>query len=989
MSYRALFPHFQQTTQLESIKEASLERKYSDSISASASSLPTSTPTCIGCRQRTDSSKSVGTCCRQQDEKSHQLSLQKLSCSLNSSRIGLAGDLTTFPCMNEECIHKHNENMYITRVKLNSNQSQPQKRRLTSTQIANSRPESSNFTASYNNASINSGADCCNNSLTDNNIFSTTPPPPLALTTTVGRCTNERQFSIEQARTCAGDKKCFTTEVPSKLCYGSTLSCCSCCSTLAATAQHSTCRSSSQSAALGDSSARDDTIKVKLENSISDSNCAAAAPIAADEPSDGSLKHSLPDYSSTSMQKYFSTLNKKPSFVALLEQQKQITETSQDQLSDKQELKSDKQESYTLSEYKRKICKYNQVSVASDDYKSSNLSEHDALKDIDQIIHKHLDLVSSAKNPHKSQNSSSGEQEGGWIHLDWRNVARRYSDMPRQHRGRFWWSMRQSCLCHLVFSTLNTLFPILTSFDKYSLPNDLITDLLAGFTLAVMHIPQGMAYGMLSGVEPIYGLYVSFVPVIVMALMSKSYHVSYGTFAVISMLLVNCIESTKLVLTQQHQQAAAALASGVAVAAKNASQLLSSSISSEISELILTNNHQASDPNKQMLRNLLIPQSSTSTATLDARMFQYDSNSTSSQPDKQLGQSLTMLVAGEAGVEFVLPSSIEILTCVCLVTGIIQILLGLARLGILSLMFSDQLVSGFTTASAINVVTSQLASLFDLKHPTVPEGLFKIFRVWYAFGCSLTEGFNQYTALLSLFSFIFLLLIKELVEPLLKRRFKSLTCLPSELALMTILITASWYWQFESVYGIHIVGHVPTGLPSPTIPRLDLAPLIIEDAFTIALVSFAMNFSLASVYARRFKYKLDPNQEMIAVGTSNLVGSFFTCFPCASSLSRSAIQSSLNVKSQICSLFSCSIVLLIVCYFAPILHDLPKAALSCIIIVALKGILVQIKDFYLNWRLSKLDALVWLTTFLSVFIFGITYGLVVGIIASLFMIFFR
>lgn len=606
-----------------------------------------------------------------------------------------------------------------------------------------------------------------------------------------------------------------------------------------------------------------------------------------------------------------------------------------------------------------------------------------------------------------------------WNHLDWKGVARRYREMPRQHRGQFWWQMRQSCFCHAFFSTIYNLFPILSSFKNYSFPGDLLTDLMAGFTIAILHIPQGMAYGMLSGVEPIYGLYVSFIPVLIMALMSKSLHVSYGTFAVVSMILANSVESVKTALKQQHQQQLLSsvqtqtqtdqknINSAIEAPPSSSSSSIPSlptpaSISNTFDGLVLTNNHQPStNPTQRILNNLLV---SSSTNNFNANNQQqpfiglnnnnnlstmtFASTTTTSGENGLLTFDIDGVGVGVGG-EFLLPSSIEILTSICLLTGMIQIFMSLARLGVLSLMFSDQLVSGFTTASAINVVTSQIAAVFDLNLPIVPEGLFKMCRIWFAFGNKLIEGFNQYTAILSLISIVFLLGVKEIIEPILRKRHKSFTCLPSELVLMSVLIFSSWYWQFEANYGIKIVGTVPTGLPEPSLPRLELAPLIYQDAITVALISFAMNLSLAQVYAKKFKYTLNPNQELFALGTSNFVGSFFSCFPCASSLSRSAIQSNLNVKSQICSLFSCAIVISIICYFAPILHDLPRSTLSCIIIVALKGILIQIRDLYLNWRLSKLDALVWMVTFLSVIALGITYGLALGIVASLFMVFFR
>jgi len=613
-----------------------------------------------------------------------------------------------------------------------------------------------------------------------------------------------------------------------------------------------------------------------------------------------------------------------------------------------------------------------------------------------------------------------------------------------------------SCFCHLICATFGVLFPIFGSFKHYSLPGDMMADLVAGFTIAVLHIPQGMAYGLLAGVEPIYGLYVSFIPVVVMALMSKSRHVSYGTFAVISMLLMNSIDSVRTAIKksldqQQNQQQTLRVGQtepqtkfGLANSLETAKQ--QQPPDAPALPLVVTDNHQAPPldsrnqikslaevANEMAVTSMQVPaadhhevlqyasadilaeqsgqQIANITSNLLASIVATGPNSQSDDPivssvddSGSLSQLVPMVAETAAVMGFQMPSNIEILTCICLVCGLIHITMSLTRLGVLSLMFSDQLVSSFTTASAIHVVTSQLPGLLDLKLAPIQQEVFKLILIWWQFfqkiiywppntaeNSELVQlvGPNQVTAMLSLCSIIFLLFIKEFIEPKLRKRFRTFTCLPSELILMAVIIYCSWQWDFAKNYGIRIIGHVPTELPAPKSPRMDILPFVLQDAITIALISFAMNLSLAQVYAKEFKYKLDANQELFALGTANIVGSFFSCFPCASSLSRSSVQSSLNVRSQLCSLFSSAIVLVIICYAAPVLHHLPRSTLSCIIVVALKGILMQMKDFCTNWKLSKLDALVWLTTFTAVIVFGVTYGLFIGIVASLFMIFYR
>lgn len=532
------------------------------------------------------------------------------------------------------------------------------------------------------------------------------------------------------------------------------------------------------------------------------------------------------------------------------------------------------------------------------------------------------------------------------------------------------WKIRHKCVCSFLMATIHSLFPILHAFDNYSLPGHLISDLIAGITVAVFQIPQSMAYGILAGVDPIYGLYVALVPVFLMALMSKSYHVSYGTFAVISMMLAGSIEAVRSTIRQQVPNIL------------QPNEVINTAFSKQeslISGLVVRGDQAHPPESSRIIQNPF---------TSRERPYLYETT-----PDRDIVQAQTWQSMNDGSETsnpiFAMPTNIEILTSICILVGFMQVIMAIMRLGMLSLVFSDQLISSFTAASAIHVITSQIGPLFDLSLPPIPDGIFSIGRTWLVFFQQMHLGFNQYTAILSATSVLFLLGVKEILEPRLRRHYKSLKCLPSELILMAFLIFTSWFWQWHANFHIKIVGYIPTGLPPIKPPRMDLMPFIVQDSFTIALVSFAMNLSLVQLYARHHKYKIEPNQELFALGTTNIISSFFSCHPCASSISRSAVQTNLGCKSPITPIFGCAIVLSVILYFAPVLYDLPRSTLSCIIVVALKGIIGQVRDFRENWRLSKPDAITWLITFVSVIVLGVVYGLVIGIVSSLLMIFFR
>ncbi|KAJ9578107.1 hypothetical protein L9F63_025033, partial [Diploptera punctata] len=174
-----------------------------------------------------------------------------------------------------------------------------------------------------------------------------------------------------------------------------------------------------------------------------------------------------------------------------------------------------------------------------------------------------------------------------------------------------------------------------------------------------------------------------------------------------------------------------------------------------------------------------------------------------------------------------------------------------------------------------------------------------------------------------------------------------------------------------------------TSLPMPEPPPFALIPNLLVDGLVIAIVAFSVNMSMASIFARKLNYSIDANQELIASGASNVLGSFFSCLPFAASLSRSLIQQTVGGKSQLASIVSCIFLLLVLLLVGPFFEPLPNCVLSSIIVVALKGMFMQVRDFPAAWKLSPFDGMIWLTTFVAVILLDIDYGLGLGVALSL------
>uniref|UniRef100_A0A8C5G9C3 Solute carrier family 26 member 6-like n=1 Tax=Gouania willdenowi TaxID=441366 RepID=A0A8C5G9C3_GOUWI len=276
---------------------------------------------------------------------------------------------------------------------------------------------------------------------------------------------------------------------------------------------------------------------------------------------------------------------------------------------------------------------------------------------------------------------------------------------------------------------------------------------------------------------------------------------------------------------------------------------------------------------------------------------------------------------------------VQIACSLTVLTGIFQILLGVVRFGFVVTYLSEPLVRGYTTGSACHVCVSQLKYLFG-------------------------------------------------VTP---ARFSG----PLSLIYIIAATMITHFCGLPDKYDIDVVGEIPSGLKAPRVPDATLFSKVIGDAFAVAIVGYAINISLGKTFALKHGYKVDSNQELVALGLSNTVGGFFQCYSVTSSLSRSLVQESTGGKTQVAGLVSSIIVLITVLKIGSLFEDLPKAVLSTIVFVNLKGMFKQFMDVPMLWRTNKVDLLVWLVTFTSTILFNLDLGLAISIGFSMLTIIFR
>ena len=410
-------------------------------------------------------------------------------------------------------------------------------------------------------------------------------------------------------------------------------------------------------------------------------------------------------------------------------------------------------------------------------------------------------------------------------------------------------------------ATIERVLPAYERLRNYK-RSDLPDDLLAGLTVAIILVPQSMAYALLAGMPPIYGLYASTVPLIVYALFGTSRHLSIGPFAIVS--------------------------------------LLTFSGASAISE-----------------------------------------------PNSKEYVSVVLLLA--------------------LMAGVLQLALGLLRMGFVTNFISRPVLSGFVHASVVVIAVSQLEQLIGVSISGSPSTVGTLLALGEHIGkanlSALMVGASALAALVLLAK-----MVPRLPAPLVVA------------AASTLIV----YLLGLDGRGVEVVGTVPQGLPSFSLPPLDLEVMreLAVGALTVAFISFISSISVAKAIAANEKYKIDSDGELRALGLANICAALFSGFPVGGSFSRTSLNYHSRAKSQLSSLAAALVVVITLLFLTPLFHYLPNAALAAIIIVAVFG-LIDIQEVRRMFVLRRADGLAFLITFVITLVIGVQEGIVIGAIFAL------
>uniref|UniRef100_A0A4W3HPG7 Solute carrier family 26 member 3, tandem duplicate 2 n=1 Tax=Callorhinchus milii TaxID=7868 RepID=A0A4W3HPG7_CALMI len=296
-------------------------------------------------------------------------------------------------------------------------------------------------------------------------------------------------------------------------------------------------------------------------------------------------------------------------------------------------------------------------------------------------------------------------------------------------------------------------------------------------------------------------------------------------------------------------------------------------------------------------------------------------------------------------------------TSVTYLAGIFQLGLGLLQFGFIVVYLSEPLISGFTTAAAIHVLVSQLKFVLGIR---VPSFMGKLSTLEYIFN-NIPET-NITDLVTSIIVILIVFIVKEIND-----RYKSKLPVPIPIeVIMTVIATGvSYAFSFEERYQVDIVGNITSGFQTPLTPNAAVLEDSIIDAFSIAIVGFTVAFSVAKVYSIKHDYTINGNQELIAFGISNIFCGAFRGFAGSTALSRTAVQESTGGKSQIASLVSALLVMIVLLAIGYLLAPLQKSVLGALVVVNLKGMFFQFREVVVLWKKDKYDCLVWLVSFVA------------------------
>jgi len=302
-----------------------------------------------------------------------------------------------------------------------------------------------------------------------------------------------------------------------------------------------------------------------------------------------------------------------------------------------------------------------------------------------------------------------------------------------------------------------------------------------------------------------------------------------------------------------------------------------------------------------------------------------------------------------------------------IVSGIVCIAAGLARLGFITELLSKPIRYGYMNGIALMVLLSQVPKLFGFS--VTATGPLRL--AWGIVDKVLAGSTNVVALAIGASTLALILLLK---------RWPRVPGILIAVVAATVVVAA---FDLTRRAGISVLGPLPQGLPSPRLPLVHIEDLIpiLTGGLAVALVSFADTSVLSRTYAARLRTPVDPNQEMVGLGVANLAAAFFQGFPISSSSSRTPVAEAAGAKTQLTGVVGALAIALLLVLAPALLQHLPHTALAAVVIAAAIG-LVEVSDLRRIYRIQRWEFWLSMVCFAGVAVLGAIPGIALAIVIA-------
>ena len=317
-------------------------------------------------------------------------------------------------------------------------------------------------------------------------------------------------------------------------------------------------------------------------------------------------------------------------------------------------------------------------------------------------------------------------------------------------------------------------------------------------------------------------------------------------------------------------------------------------------------------------------------------------------------------------------------------SGVILLTMGVFKLGFLANFLSHPVIAGFITASGVIIAASQIKHILGIS--ASGDNLISLLvSLWQNLGNT-----NWVTVIIGVSATAFLFWVRRGLKPFLKSkgasaRVADVATKAGPVAAVVLTTVAVWILGLADM-GVRIVGSVPQSLPPLTLPdfSLDMMGSLLLPAILISVIGFVESISVAQTLAAKRRQRINPDQELIGLGTANIGAAFTGGFPVTGGFARSVVNFDAGAETPAAGAFTAVGLAIAALALTPLVFFLPQATLAATIIVAVLT-LVDFSILKKSWAYSKADFAAVLATMLVTLGDGVELGVTCGVILSIFL----